>query len=46
MDLREEYKKSMESSSPDREAMDRMKAAVLAKIAAGEGEPGIPEVRK
>ena len=46
MDLREEYKKSMESSSPDREAMDRMKAAVLAKIAAGEGEPGIPEVSK
>lgn len=46
MDLREEYKKSMESSSPDREAMDRMKAAVLAKIAAGEGEPGIPEVRR
>lgn len=46
MDLREEYKKSMESSSPDREAMDRMKAAVLAKIAAGEGEPGIPEVNK
>lgn len=46
MDLREEYKKSMESASPDREAMDRMKAAVLAKIAAGEGEPGIPEAKK
>lgn len=46
MDLRDEYKKSMESVSPDREAMDRMKAAVLARIAAGEGEPGIPEEKK
>ena len=42
MDFREEYRKSMESSSPDRQAMDRMKAAVLAKIEAGEGQPGIP----
>lgn len=42
MDLREEYKKSMESSSPDRQTMDRMKAAVYAKLEAGEGQPGIP----
>lgn len=33
MDFREEYKKSAESLSPDNEAMERMKAAVLAKIA-------------
>lgn len=46
MEFREEYKKSMESNSPDREAMDRMKAAVMAKIAAGEGEPGIPAGKK
>lgn len=46
MEFREEYKKSMESNSPDREAMDRMKAAVMAKIAAGEGEPGIPAEKK
>ena len=42
MDLREEYKKSMESSSPDRQTMDRMKAAVYAMLQAGEGQPGIP----
>lgn len=42
MDLREEYKKSMESSSPDRQTMDRMKAAVYARLEAGEGQPGIP----
>ena len=46
MDLREEYKNEMESVSPDREAMDRMKAAVMAKIAAGEGEAGIPGEKK
>ncbi|MGN1341170.1 MAG: hypothetical protein ACI4WS_12830 [Oscillospiraceae bacterium] len=33
MNFKDEYKKSAESVSPDREAMDRMKAAVLAKIA-------------
>ncbi len=46
MDLREEYKNEMESVSPDREAIDRMKAAVMAKIAAGEGEAGIPGEKK
>lgn len=46
MDLREEYKNEMESVSPDREAMDRMKAAVMAKIASGEGEAGIPGEKK
>lgn len=46
MEFREEYRKSMEGNSPDREAMDRMKAAVMAKIAAGEGEPGIPAGKK
>lgn len=33
MDFREEYKKSAESLSPDKEAMERMKAAVMKKIA-------------
>ena len=46
MDLREEYKNEMESVSPDREAIDRMKAAVMAKIAAGGGEAGIPGEKK
>ena len=46
MDLREEYKNEMENVSPDREAIDRMKAAVMAKIAAGEGEAGIPGEKK
>lgn len=32
MDFREEYKKSMESNSPDRETIDRMKAAVMAQL--------------
>lgn len=32
MDFREEYKKSMESNSPDRETIDRMKAAVMAEL--------------
>lgn len=45
MDFREEYKKSMAVNSPDRESIDRMKAAVLAMIAAGEGEAGIPTAK-
>ncbi len=33
MNFKEEYKKSADSISPDKEAIDRMKAAVLAKVA-------------
>ncbi len=44
MDFREEYKKSAESLSPDNEAMERMKAAVLAKIA--EEQSGAPADNK
>ncbi len=32
MDFREEYRKSVESNSPDREAIDRMKAAVMSRL--------------
>ncbi len=35
MNFKEEYKKSADSISPDKEAIDRMKAAVLAKAAEG-----------
>ena len=42
MNFKDEYKKSAESISPDREAIDRMKAAVMAKLAEEQGE--FPEV--
>lgn len=42
MNFKDEYKKSAESISPDREAIDRMKAAVMAKIAEEQGE--FPEI--
>lgn len=42
MDFREEYKKSAESLSPDKEAMERMKAAVLAKIAEEQSSGAAP----
>lgn len=38
MNFKDEYKKSAESISPDREAIDRMKAAVMAKLAEEQGE--------
>lgn len=46
MNFKDEYKKSAESISPDREAIDRMKAAVLAKIAdENEKLPEVPSER-
>ena len=42
MDFREEYKKSAESLSPDKEAMERMKAAVLAEIAEEQSSGAAP----
>lgn len=47
MNFKEEYKRSAESISPDREAINRMKSAVLAQIAAEpEKTAGIPEKKK
>lgn len=45
MNFKEEYKKSADSISPDKEAIDRMKAAVLAEIAK-EPEKSAAEARK
>ena len=45
MNFKEEYKKSADSISPDKETIDRMKAAVLAK-AAEEPERSAAESRK
>lgn len=43
MNFKDEYKKSADSISPDREAIDRMKAAVMAKLAEEQGEfPDVP----
>lgn len=47
MNFKDEYKKSAESISPDKEAIARMKAAVMAKIEADpEGSADIPEKKK
>lgn len=47
MNFKDEYKKSAESISPDKEAIARMKAAVMAKIEADpEGSTDIPEKKK
>ncbi len=39
MNFRDEYKKSAESISPDREAMDRMKAAIKAQLESEQDSP-------
>lgn len=47
MNFKDEYKKSAESISPDKEAIDRMKAEVMAKIKSDpEGSSDIPEQKK
>lgn len=47
MNFKDEYKKSAENISPDKEAIARMKAAVMAKIEADpEGSADIPEKKK
>lgn len=47
MNFKDEYKKSAESISPDKESIARMKAAVMAKIEADpEGSADIPEKKK
>lgn len=47
MNFKDEYKKSAENISPDKEAIARMKAAVMAKIEADpEGSTDIPEKKK
>ena len=44
MNFRDEYKKSAESISPDRKAIDRMKSAVLAKLADEQGS--FPDIQQ